>query len=214
MRQELLDAVAEAILNADINMVTNAVRAAMANGLNRQEILTEGIMPGLNRLGAGYQDGTYYVADMINSSIAVKKAFSLMKEAKTPNAKKRIGRVLIGTVEGDLHDIGKNLVIMMLRSYDFDVVDLGVDVSGEMFLEALHRYPDTKIIALSALLTTTLPTMRADVKMLQNAFPRRDFQIMVGGAPVTKSFADAIGADIYTSNAVEAAEAAAKVMPR
>ena len=212
MRQQLLDAVADAILDADIRTVTDAVRAAMAGGLNRHEILNEGILPGLDRLGAGFQDGTYYVADMIVSSAAVKKALSLMKGCKTTNGQKRAGRVLIGTVEGDLHDIGKNLVVMMLRSYGFDVVDLGVDVSGEMFLEALRRYPDTKILALSALLTTTLPVMQADVETLRRAFPERGFQIMVGGAPVTKAFADSIGADIYTANAVEAAEAAARMI--
>ena len=213
MRQQLLDAVADAILDADIRTVTDAVRAAMAGGLNRHEILNEGILPGLDRLGAGFQDGTYYVADMIGSSAAVKKALSLMKGCKTTNGQKRAGRVLIGTVEGDLHDIGQNLVRLMLESKGIEVVDLGVDVPPENFVKAAVD-ENCQLICCSALLTTTMGVMQDVVDAAKSAGIRNQVTIMVGGAPVTQAFCEQIGADIYTADAASAAEAALAVCTR
>ena len=214
MENKYLAEVTRVVLEADIKAVTPAIKAALKAGLSREEIMNQGILRGLDLLGQGFQDNIYYVGDMIASSGVVKKAISILNAGLPPITSGKGCRVIIGTVEGDIHDIGKNLVISMFRSYHFSVIDLGVDVSGEMFLEALRHYPDTKIGGLSALISTTLPAMKASVQAIRKAYPNPGFGIMVGGAPVTAEFAEEIGADIYTSNAVEAVQAAIKLLER
>lgn len=212
MGNQYLAEVARVVLEADIKAVTPAVKAALKAGLSREEILNQGILRGLDLLGEGFRDNIYYVGDMIASSSAAKRAISILNAELPPVASGKACRVIIGTVEGDIHDIGKNLVISMFRSYRFSVIDLGVDVSGEVFLEALRQYPDTKFVGLSALISTTLPAMKDCVQTIRKAYPNPDFWIMVGGAPVTAEFARKIGADIYTANAIEAVQTAVRLL--
>lgn len=212
MGNEYLAKVAHVVLEADIKAVTPAVKAALNVGLSREAILNQGILRGLDLLGQGFQDNIYYVGDMIASAGAAKKAISILNAVRPPVTSGKGCRVIIGTVEGDIHDIGKNLVISMFRSYRFSVIDLGVDVSGDVFLEALRHYPDTKFVGLSALISTTLPAMKDCVQTIRKAYPNPNFRIMVGGAPVTEEFAREIGADIYTSNAIEAVQTAVRLL--
>lgn len=208
MPNKVLTEVAEAILEADTKQVRKTIKAALGSGISAETILEDGIIRGLEIVGDRFQNNEYFVADMIASTNAAKSGISLLNGTGSGSRKQTVGKVIIGTVEGDIHDIGKNLVIAMLRSYSFEVVDLGVNVSADSFIDAVKRNPDAAVVGLSALLTTTTAVMREIVEALANAYPARTFKIMVGGAPVSQMFAEEIGADAYTSDAVSAAKKA------
>ena len=134
--------------------------------------------------------------------------FELIEKRRLPFAQKHIGTIILGTIEGDLHDVGKNLVAIMFRSAGFRVVDLGVDISEKKFLKAVAETPDVSIVCISSLLSTTLPEMEQTVKALRRNDPKKRYRIMVGGGAVTRQAAEQMGADAYTENCVEAAEVA------
>ena len=162
----------------------------------------------MDEVGEKFKNNEIFVPEMLVSARAMKKGVDVLKPHLASGEAGALGKVIIGTVAGDLHDIGKNLVAMMIESAGFNVIDLGVDVSKEKFIEAYEANPDTKIIALSALLTTTMPAMRETVELL-NASPfRSNIKIMVGGAPITQDFADEVGADAYTEDAASCAQKA------
>lgn len=204
-----LEAIVQEVVDGELKDIGPLVRRALKEGIAADTILRQGIIQGLDVVGKNFQDNTFFVSDMLYSSKIAKKGISVLKPY-LENGDRHLHhhRVIMGTVEGDLHDIGKDLVATVMRLNGFEVVDLGIDVSGKTFLEALEKYPDTEIVCLSALLTATMPAMRDITALLRAADPDGRVKIMVGGAPVTQAFADAIGADAYSANALAAVDKA------
>ena len=182
-----------------------------------QELLDEGVSPSdalgtmigaMGIVGDKFKDGEIFVPEMLVAAKSMKSGVEVLKPYLSSGEVGALGTVIIGTVSGDMHDIGKNLVAMMIESKGFTVVDLGVDVPKEKFVEACIEHPEAKIVALSALLTTTMGAMEETVELLNRQDFRDRIKIMVGGAPITKEFCEKIGADAYTQDAASAAEMA------
>ncbi len=192
-------------------LVPGLVQQALDEGIDPNVILNEGMIDAMSRVGEAFRDGKIFVPEMLIAAKAMQAGVATLKPALAAGGAVSRGKIILGTVAGDLHDIGKNLVGMMLESAGFEVIDLGVDVADEVFLETYDKNPDTKIICLSALLTTTMPAMRSAVAKINAAPWRSKVKIMVGGAPITQAFCDEIGADCYTADAASAAEAAKKL---
>ena len=187
--------------------VESAVQAALDDGVNAADLLT-GMIDAMGIVGDRFKEGEIFVPEMLVSAKAMKKGVDMLKPYLGSGEVGAFGKVVIGTVAGDLHDIGKNLVAMMIESAGFEVIDLGVDVAKEKFVEAVLANPGVKIVALSALLTTTMPALKEAVELLNQQSFRQDIKIMVGGAPITQAFADEIGADAYTPDAATASQRA------
>ncbi len=186
-------------------------RRALAEGSDALAIVNQGLVPGMDVVGQKFKDFEYYLPEVLISARAMKRAMALV----TPLLANREGasraRVIIGTVKGDLHDIGKNLVGMMLEGAGFEVRDLGTDVEPETFLRAVEE-SNAQMLCLSALLTTTMPMMRTTIKLLEESEVRRGLKIMVGGAPVTAHFATDVGADAYAPEAASAVDRAKELL--
>ena len=163
-------------------------------------------------VGERFTRNEIFVPEMLVTAKAMKKGVAVLKPYLAEGETGAMGKMVIGTVQGDLHDIGKNLVVMMIESAGFEVIDLGVDVPAETFVETVRENPDTKLVGLSALLTTTMPAMAEIVAELNKQDFRPNIKIMVGGAPITQEFADKIGADAYTEDAATAAVMAKKLV--
>ena len=187
--------------------VESAVQAALDDGVNAADLLT-GMIDAMGIVGDRFKEGEIFVPEMLVSAKAMKKGVDMLKPYLGSGEVGAFGKVVIGTVAGDLHDIGKNLVAMMIESAGFEVIDLGVDVAKEKFVEAVLANPGVKIVALSALLTTTMPALKEAVELLNQQAFRQDIKIMVGGAPINQAFADEIGADAYTPDAATASQRA------
>ena len=202
----VLERIKEALVDLDEEALLNAVEEALRAGVPAERIVFEAMSRGMEEVGKLFETGEYFLAEMIIAADIFRKAMErlqpLLEEAASSAARAR-GRVVIGTVEGDVHDIGKSLVASMLRAAGFEVIDLGVDVPAEQFAEAVEKYrPD--IVAMSALLTTTMKNMEKVVKTLEERGLRSRVKIVIGGAPTTPAFAERIGADAWARNAVEA----------
>ena len=189
-------------------VIANAVQEALDAGCDPTEILNDGMIKAMDAVGEKFKNGEIFVPEMLVAARAMKKGVEVLKPHLATGAAGAAGKVIIGTVAGDLHDIGKNLVSMMLESAGFEVIDLGVDVPKEKFVEAYEANPDTKIICCSALLTTTMPALKDAVAPINEASFRPNVKVMVGGAPITQAFADEIGADAYTEDAASCAKKA------
>ncbi len=189
-------------------VIANAVQEALDAGCDPTEILNDGMIEAMDAVGEKFKNGEIFVPEMLVAARAMKKGVEVLKPHLATGAAGAAGKVIIGTVAGDLHDIGKNLVSMMLESAGFEVIDLGVDVPKEKFVEAYEANPDTKIICCSALLTTTMPALKDAVALINEASFRPNVKVMVGGAPITQAFADEIGADAYTEDAASCAKKA------
>ncbi len=192
-------------------IVPGLVQQALDEGIDPNVILNEGMIDAMGRVGEAFRKGEIFVPEMLIAAKAMQAGVATLKPALAGEGAVSRGKVILGTVAGDLHDIGKNLVGMMIESAGFEVIDLGVDVADEVFLDTYEKNPDTKIIAVSALLTTTMPAMKSVVGKINAAPWRGKVKVMVGGAPITQGFADEIGADCYTTDAASAAEAAKKL---
>jgi len=188
-------------------LVRDLVNRAAADGVSVQTILDCGLIRAMNIVGEKFRLNQVYVPEMLVAARAMNLGLSILEPMLIASGVKPIGKVVIGTVRGDLHDIGKNLVAMMMKGMGAIVYDLGVDVPEQTYIEKAQEV-GADIICLSALLTTTMPAMEDVINAFKNAGLRNKYYIMVGGAPVSRTFAYRIGADIYTSNASEAAEAA------
>ncbi len=184
------------------------VRKALAEGLLAEEIVNRGMVEAMRLIGQRYRNNEIYIPGILAAARAMREGVAVLEPEMEEAGQRRLGTIILGTVEGDLHDMGKNLVAMMFRCAGFEVIDLGVDVSDKQFLAALKEHPQTSIVCISTLLTTAMPGMQQVVKSIRQSDRERQIKIMVGGAPVTQAFADAIGADAYTENAVDAAEKA------
>ena len=188
-----------------------AVQEALDAGFAPEEILNK-MIGAMDVVGEKFKNGEIFVPEMLIAAKAMKKGVEVLKPLLASGEAGAKGKVIIGTVAGDLHDIGKNLVAMMIESTGFEVIDLGVDVPVEKFLAAYEANPDTKIIACSALLTTTMPALKDTVAAINASAWRGNVKVMVGGAPITQAFADEVGADAYTPDAASAAAKASELV--
>jgi len=189
-------------------IVAQYVQQAIDEGLPAQEILDQGLLDGMNIIGVKFKNNEIYVPEVMIAARAMNAGTALLKPLLAASGQKAAGRVCIGTVKGDMHDIGKNLVKMMMEGKGLEVIDLGTDVSPQKFLDTVIN-ENCDIVACSALLTTTMGVMREVVETFENNGKRGNVKIMIGGAPVTQEFCDEIGADSYTPDAASAAEVAA-----
>ena len=200
---ERVKAIFQGVVEGDNAGVQANVNAALAAGVPAGTILNEGCIAGMAEVGRLFEEGEYFVPEMLIAARAMKGAMAILKPLLTAGEVGGAGKVIIGTVKGDLHDIGKNLVGLMLEGAGFQVIDLGSDVSAEKYVEATKEHsPD--IVAMSALLTTTMVNMRGAINALEEAGLRGKVKIMIGGAPVTRQYAEEIGADAYCRDAVSA----------
>lgn len=199
-------AIAKAVEGGRRKVVDQLVREALAEGVKADVILNEGLVVGMTNLGEQFKNGEVYVPEVLVAARAMKAGTDILKPLLVAENVQSLGTVAIGTVEGDLHDIGKNLVGMMLEGTGFSVVDLGVDVTPDKFVEAVRG--GAQIIGMSALLTTTMPTMGRVIEKLKAEGLRDQVKVMIGGAPITQEYADQIGADGYSTDAASAAELA------
>ncbi len=197
----------EAVLNGDMPGTKSAVEAALSTGIPAKTILTEGLIAAMDEVGQLFETQEFFVPDMLVAARAMQAGMALLKPHLVESGAQSVGRAVLGTVKGDLHDIGKNLVGMMLEGAGFEVIDLGIDVAPDKFVQAVReQHPD--VLAMSALLTTTMRSMAGTIKALQEAGLRDQVKVMVGGAPVNEEFAKQIGADGYGPDAGSAARVA------
>ena len=191
-------------------IVEQLVKDALAEGVSAESILNEGLIVGMTELGEMFKTGEVYVPEILVAARAMKAGTTILKPLLVDANVQSLGTVAIGTVKGDLHDIGKNLVGMMLEGNGFTVMDLGEDVDPEKFVEAVKN--GAQAIGMSALLTTTMPNMALTIQALKDAGLRDKVKVLVGGAPITQEFADQIGADGYSTDAASAADLAKKLI--
>ena len=204
---EVLKQMAKDLYNGDDDAVAKLTQKALDEGITAEVVLKNGLLSGMDQVGVDFKAGDLFVPEVLIAARAMHAGMDILRpllaEADVPSA----GKVLIGTVEGDLHDIGKNLVGMMLEGGGFDIVDVGTDVPPEKFIEAIKE-EQPNVVGMSALLTTTMQSMKQTLKALIEAGVRDDVKVMIGGAPVTRSFAEEIGADGYAPDAASAVELA------
>lgn len=200
--------VSNAVQSGKSKIVGGLVQEALNEGLDPVAILNEGMIDAMSIVGEKFKNNEIFVPEMLVAARAMKKGVEVLKPHLAGDNTVSAGKLVIGTVAGDLHDIGKNLVAMMMESAGFEVIDLGVDVPVEKFVGAAKENEDVSIVCVSALLTTTMPAMKDTVKALLDSDVRDRIKIMVGGAPITQGFADEIGADAYTEDAASAAQVA------
>lgn len=205
-----LDNIKQSVLNGDIQATEASVRQALDESLDPQAILKQGLIPAMAEAGERFERQEFYVPELLVAARAMQAGLNLLKPLLGEGAIEPVGKVALGTVSGDLHDIGKNLVGMMLEGAGFEVVDLGVDVAPERFVEAAKG--GAHLIGLSALLTTTMPNMSTVIEALTRASLRDKVKVMIGGAPVTQAYADEIGADGYAPDASSATKLAKTLM--
>jgi len=198
-----LEKIFEGILDGNANLVVAEVQKALDAGMGPADILNQGMIAAMGEVGRLFEEGEYFVPEMLIAARAMQKGLELLKPYLTEADVQSPGKVAIGTVKADLHDIGKNLVAMMLEGAAFEVIDLGTDVSPERFIQAVNEN-GAQIIAMSALLTTTMPNMKNTIEALKEAGLRDKVKVMIGGAPVTQNYADQIGADGFAEDASRA----------
>lgn len=208
---KLLEDISSALQSGKTKAVRELVTTAIDEGVPPGEILHDGLMAGMDVVAIKFKDGDVFVPEVLMSARAMSAGTLLLKPHLTDSQAAQVGKAVIGTVKGDLHDIGKNLVKMMFEGKGIEVVDLGADVAPERFVEAA-KAENADIIAMSALLTTTMGEMKNTVDLLVEEGIRKQVTVMVGGAPITDSFRKEIGADIYTDDAASAASAARDVI--
>lgn len=194
-----LDKTYQHIIDGDVASVETGVKAALAGGIDPGVILNEALIAAMDEVGRRFEEGDFFVPEMLLSAKAMQAGLNLLKPHLAVTDGKTKGKVAIGTVKGDLHDIGKNLVAMMLEGAGFEIIDLGVDVSPEAFVGAVRQ--GANLIGMSALLTTTMSSMGTTIEALKAAGVRGNVKVMVGGAPVTEEFAKSIGADAFAPDA-------------
>lgn len=204
---QLLDEISLFLQKGKTKDVLELIEQALNSGISAQEILDEGLLKGMGDLGVKFKANQVFVPEVLVAARALNKGTELLKPRLIEEGVQPVGRVVIGTVQGDLHDIGKNLVKMMLEGAGFEVLDLGVDVPASAIVEAVQEHKP-EILCLSALLTTTMNQQQVAIEALEAAGLRQEVKVMVGGAPVTQKFADAIGADAYTPDAASCAQVA------
>ncbi len=202
-----LQPIYDAVLNGDLESAKKGVQSAIDADISADEILQDGLIFPMNKVGELFEKQEYFVPEMLVAARAMQGGLAILKPKLVASGVKPIGTVVMGTVKGDLHDIGKNLVTMMLEGAGFSVVDIGVDQGPEKFVEAA-KASGAQIVGLSALLTTTMPGMKDIIEAFAKAGMRSQVKVMIGGAPVTDAYAKQIGADAYAADASSAARVA------
>ena len=206
-----IETIYEAVLDGDAATTEAEVKIALETGVSAADILNKACIAAMGEVGRLFEEGEKFVPEMLISARAMKAGVNLLKPHLTQEDVSVVGKVVVGTVQGDLHDIGKNLVHMMLEGTGFEVVDLGTDVTPEKFVGAVREHePD--IVGMSALLTTTMPAMKATIEALSEAGLRDRVKVLIGGAPVTRGFADKIGADGFAPDASSATRKAKELL--
>ena len=206
----ILEEISQNLQDGKAKTVKELVQKALDDGMAAETILNEGLLKGMDVIGGKFKRDEVYVPDVLIAARAMKAGTELLKPALAMSGVKAVGKVVLGTVSGDLHDIGKNIVRMMMEGKGLEVIDVGVDVPAEKFIETAVS-ENAQIIACSALLTTTMGEMKGVVEAAKKAGIREKVTFMIGGAPITDTFCKSIGADIYTPDAASAAEEAYKV---
>jgi 5-methyltetrahydrofolate--homocysteine methyltransferase len=201
----------EAVLNGDSKTSVAITKEAIAEKVDPMELITNHMIPAMDEVGRRFECSDYFVPELLLSARAMKSALELLRPLLVASGAQPVGRVVIGTVKGDLHDIGKNLVASMLEGSGFEVHDLGTDVSPEKFIQAAKDH-NAQVICLSALLTVTMPAMKTTITALEAAGMRGKVKVLVGGAPVTQHYAEQIGADGFGENANSAVTLARKLV--
>jgi corrinoid protein of di/trimethylamine methyltransferase len=207
---ETLGQIRASVIEGNAKAAEALVKQALDGGVQADVILNTALIPAMSEVGQKFEEGEYFVPEMLIAARAMQAGLKLLKPLLAASGAKPVGKVAIGTVKGDLHDIGKSLVGMMLEGAGFEIVDLGVDVAPEKFVEAVKN--GVNVVAMSALLTTTMPNMQNTIKALQEAGLRERTQVMVGGAPVTEAYARQIGADGYAPDASSAVRKARELL--
>ena len=206
-----LNAIADNLIKGQAPKVEELVQAALDDNTPVREILHEGLIKGMSVVGEKFKNNEFYVPEVLIAARAMKAGMALIRPRLIEEKVEPLGKASIGTVRGDLHDIGKNLVSMMLEGAGFEVIDLGIDVSPEKFLESVTEQ-GAQVICMSALLTTTMPSMKTTVDAVKEAGLTDKVKTMIGGAPVTQAYADQIGADGYAPDAASAADTAKELI--
>jgi 5-methyltetrahydrofolate--homocysteine methyltransferase len=208
---QYLEAISRSVIEGDMPGAVSGVEAALEAGVEPGSVLQGGLIPAMGEVGRLFEEGEYYVPEMLVAARAMKAGLERLKPLLVDANVKPVGKVVVGTVKGDLHDIGKNLVAMMLEGAGFEIHDLGTDVSAEQFVAAL-KDGEIQIVGLSALLTTTMPVMKSIINAIDEAGLRDRVKIMIGGAPVTQEYAHKIGADGYAPDASRAVSLAKELV--
>jgi len=206
-----LKELSKAVVEGETELTDELTRKALDDGIAAKVILDEGIIPGLKKTGELFENGEYFLPELLISGEAASSALDMLEPVLVAGNVSSRGKIAIGTVEGDIHNIGKNIVVMMLKGNGWEVTDLGVDVSAEEFCSAVKK-GNFNILALSSLLTMTMPNTVKTIESLKSAGLREKVKIMVGGAPTTKKWADEIGADGYADDAPGAVRVAADLV--
>ena len=202
-----LQTITETLITGDSKKLQELVQEALTAGIPANDILRKGLIAGMDIVGEKMQSGDMFIPEVLMAARAMSFSVEILKPLLAEGEAASAGKMIIGTVKGDLHDIGKNLVVMMMESAGFEVIDLGVDVEPDMFVKAIKENKPS-LVGLSALLTTTMPMMRKSIESIKDSGLRDSLKIIVGGAPVTQAFADEIGADGYAPDAGSAAKLA------
>jgi len=209
--QPKLQQIAAALIDGDNELVNQLTQEALGQGIVALEVMDYGLIAGMSIVGVKFRDNVIYVPEVLACARAMKAGMAHIEPILSASGIKPIAKVVMGTVKGDLHDIGKNLCIMMLRGSGFEVIDLGVDTSSDKFIDAVEEH-EAPLMGMSALLTTTMPNMGKTIEAFIDADLRDKVKIMVGGAPVTQDFADDMGADGYGKDAVACVTLAKRLM--
>lgn len=202
-----LQAITKTLITGDVKKLQELVQEALNAGVPANDILQKGLIDGMDIVGEKMQSGDMFIPEVLMAARAMSFSVEILKPLLAEGEATSAGKMIIGTVKGDLHDIGKNLVVMMIESAGYEVIDLGVDVEPDMFVKAIKENKPS-LVGLSALLTTTMPMMRKSIEIIEESGLRDSLKIIVGGAPVSQSFADEIGANGYAADAGSAAKLA------
>ena len=209
--EQILDTIYESILDGEIKQVPGHVQTALDKNVSPADILNEGMIAAMTEVGDLFEEGEYFVPEMLVSARSMQAGLNVLRPHLVESGVESVGKVVIGTIKGDIHDIGKNLVIMMMEGGGFEVVDIGIDKSADEFIAAIEDHqPD--VVGMSAMLTTTMAYMGTVVEALKENGVRDDVVVLVGGAPINEAFAEEIEADAYCKSAAMAADTAKKLM--
>lgn len=207
----LMEEIYESVVTGKLKDAPDLVKQALDEDLDAAGILNNGLISAMNEVGRRFEEGEYYIPEMLLAARTMQACVPLLKPKLLEADVKPVGKVVIGTVKGDLHDIGKNLVAMMLEGAGFEITDLGTDVSPEKFIASIKEN-EPELVGMSALLTTTMPALKTTIDAIEEAGLREKVKIMIGGAPVTQKYADEINADIYSPDGAGAARIAKTVI--
>jgi 5-methyltetrahydrofolate--homocysteine methyltransferase len=205
-----LKSVYDSVVNGEVQETADGVRAALDAGLPADQVLGEALVPAMSEVGRLFEAQEYYVPEMLIAAKAMQAGLAILKPQLAKSNGQAGGRIVVGTVKGDLHDIGKNLVVMMLEGAGYQVVDLGVDVAPEKFIKEIQA--GAQLVGISAMLTTTMLNMKVTIDAIKEAGVRDQVKIMVGGAPLTQTYAETIGADGFAQDASAAVRKATELL--